>query len=116
MGVRETVDGVVGIVIAGRAVPIISARVGRKLDHPERQGRPRKCVPVTAGADEWIYPVGEVAGLGCERRQKAEGGKQRKKKLSHKSQEMRPKSTDWTAGILPATPSLRRRQTVMVRQ
>ena len=64
MCVRKAVDDVVGIVIARTAVPVVGARVGRELDHPERHRRPGKCMPVAAGADERVDPSGEVACLG----------------------------------------------------
>ncbi len=68
--VREAVD-VVGVVIAGRSVPVVDACVGRELHHPEQQRRSRECVTVPTRADERIDPTCKIARLRKNRRQKA---------------------------------------------
>ena len=54
MRVRKTVNRRIGIMITRTSVPIINARVGRELHHSERHRRARKCVSVSACADERI--------------------------------------------------------------
>jgi len=61
--VRKAVDDVVRIVITRAAVPVVGARVGRKLHQPERRGRSWKRVPVSARADERVDVTRVVAGL-----------------------------------------------------
>ena len=59
MGVAEAVDDVVGIMIAGAAIPTRKTRIGTELDHTEGHGRTRKRMPVPAGADERINVASE---------------------------------------------------------
>src|SRR4029079_1960257 len=61
--VRKAVDDVVRIVITRAAVPVVGARVGRKLHQPERRGRSWKRVPVSARADERVDVMRVIAGL-----------------------------------------------------
>ena len=49
--------------ITGTTIPTAEPCVGTKLDHPERNNRTRKRVTVSAGTDEGIDVVSEVARL-----------------------------------------------------
>ena len=60
MCVTEAVDGGVGVMIAGAAVPARESGVGAELDHAEGNGRAGKRVAVFSGADEGIDVAREI--------------------------------------------------------
>ena len=59
MRVTESVDDVVGVMVAGAAVPTRKTCIRAQLDHTEGHDRPWKCVTVSASADEWIDVTSE---------------------------------------------------------
>ena len=62
MGVAESVDEAVGVVVAAATVPVAGFRagVGAELHHPERSAGSRKGVPVGVGPDKRVDVSGEV--------------------------------------------------------
>ena len=61
VGVAETVDGVVAIVVGAAAVPPLKTGVGTGLDLAERRDGPGESVAVEVGADQGIDIAGESA-------------------------------------------------------
>ena len=53
--VGETVDAIVGVMIARAGIPIVNARVGAGLYHAVRHHGSGVGVPMTAGSDEGVY-------------------------------------------------------------
>ena len=62
VGVAETHDGIVGIVIAGAPVPTGVKGVGTELDHAKRDGGRKVGVSVSAGSYIFIHVLRRIIG------------------------------------------------------
>ena len=58
VGVAETLDERITVMVAGTAVPVVLARVGAQLDHTERIGCTRESMTVEIGSDHRVHQVG----------------------------------------------------------
>ena len=60
MGMRETVDGSILVIVSGTSVPFVDACIGTGLNHPVRNNRTRICMSMSACPDKGIYIRGIV--------------------------------------------------------
>ena len=63
VGMRESVDGPVVVVVAGAGIPVARPRVGAELHHAERRGGTGKGMSVEARADERIDILERIGRL-----------------------------------------------------
>lgn len=77
VGMAEAEDGIIGVMVAAAAVPVVFAGIGRELYHAKGQGGAGKSVAVTAGADEGVDVADEVVlGDGCAGDEQEAAGKE----------------------------------------